>query len=110
MIPLFSCSTGEYGTPLNHRQFPIAETAQQTYTPGIGQFYGYIRTSRALQEGVPGMDPGSQELQLRRTSVPLGNIFRDGGDTLVAGAIDRIGRTPSGPSSSSGTGASTFVP
>ena len=82
----------------------------------MGQIYGYIRTSRALQEGVPGMDPASQELQLRRSGVPLGNIFRDvgvsgttgtqerrgwhhlnsclvSGDTLVVVAIDRIGRT-----------------
>ena len=78
--------------------------------------FGYIRTSRQLQEGVPGMDPASQELQLRRSGVPLGNIHRDvgvsgstgtrerrawhqlnarlsGGDTLVVVAIDRIGRT-----------------
>ena len=78
--------------------------------------FGYIRTSRQLQEGVPGMDPASQELQLRRAGVPLGNIHRDvgvsgstgtrerrawhqlndrlaGGDTLVVVAIDRIGRT-----------------
>ena len=77
--------------------------------------FGYIRTSRQLQEGVPGMDPASQELQLRRAGVPLSNIHRDvgisgsvgtrerrawhqlstrlaGGDTLVV-AIDRIGRT-----------------
>ena len=82
----------------------------------MGQIYGYIRTSRALQEGVPGMDPASQELQLRRAGVPLGNVFRDvgvsgttgtqerrgwhrlnarlaGSDTLVAASIDRIGRT-----------------
>ena len=78
--------------------------------------FGYIRTSRTLQEGVPGMDPASQELQLRRAGVPLTNIHRDvgvsgstgtrerrawyqlnarlaGGDTLVVVAIDRIGRT-----------------
>ena len=78
--------------------------------------FGYIRTSRALQEGVPGMDPASQELQLRRAGVPLNNIHRDvgvsgstgtnerrgwhqlnarlaGGDILVVVAIDRIGRT-----------------
>ena len=78
--------------------------------------FGYIRTSRQLQEGVPGMDPASQELQLRRAGVPLANIHRDvgvsgstgtrerrawhqlnahlaGGDTLVVVAIDRIGRT-----------------
>ena len=82
----------------------------------MGQIYGYIRTSRALQEGVPGMDPASQELQLRRAGVPLENIFRDmgvsgttgtqerrgwhrlnsllvSGDTLAVVAIDRIGRT-----------------
>ena len=28
--------------------------------------FGYIRTSRHLQEGVAGMDPFSQELRLRR--------------------------------------------
>ena len=82
----------------------------------MGQIYGYIRTSRQLQEGTTGMDPASQELQLRRAGVPLPNIFRDvgvsgttgtqerrgwhhlnsrlaGGDTLVVVAIDRIGRT-----------------
>ena len=81
----------------------------------MAQIYGYIRTSRRLQEGVPGMDPASQELQLRRAGVPLSNIHRDvgvsgttgtqerrgwhrlngrlaGGDTLVVVAIDRIGR------------------
>ena len=80
------------------------------------QIYGYIRTSRRLQEGVPGMDPESQELQLQRAGVPWENLFRDigvsgstgtqerrgwhrlngrlaGGDTLVVVAIDRIGRT-----------------
>ena len=82
----------------------------------MAQIYGYVRTSRRLQEGVPGMDPASQELQLRRAGVPLNNIHRDvgvsgttgtqvcqrwhqldgwlvGGDTLVVVAIDRIGRT-----------------
>ena len=82
----------------------------------MAPIYGYIRTSRQLQEGVPGMDPASQELQLRRAGVPLNNIHRDvgvsgsigtnqrqawhaldgrlaGGDTLVVVAIDRIGRT-----------------
>ena len=81
----------------------------------MAQIYGYIRTSRRLQEGVPGMDPTSQELQLRRAGVPLDHIHRDvgvsgttgtqdrrgwhrlngrlaGGDTLVVVAIDRIGR------------------
>ena len=81
----------------------------------MAQMYGYIRTSRQLQEGTPGMDPASQELQLRRAGVPVPNIFRDvgisgstgtrerrgwhrlndrlaGGDTLVVVAIDCIGR------------------
>ena len=81
----------------------------------MAQIYGYIRTSRRLQEGVPGMDPASQEIQLRRAGVPLECIHRDvgvsgttgtqerrgwhrlngrlsGGDTLVVVAIDRIGR------------------
>ena len=80
------------------------------------QIYGYIRTSRRLQEGVPGMDTSPPELQLRRAGVPWENLFRDigvsgstgtqerrgwhrldnrlaGGDTLVVAAIDRIGRT-----------------
>ena len=82
----------------------------------MASIFGYIRTSRQLQEGVPGMDPASQELQLRRAGVPLNNIHRDvgvsgstgtrerrawhqlnarlaSGDTLVVVAIDRIGRT-----------------
>ena len=81
----------------------------------MAQIYGYIRTSRRLQEGVLGMDPASQELQLQRAGVPLNNIHRDvgvsgttgtqerrgwhrlngrlaGGDTMVVVAIDRIGR------------------
>ena len=81
----------------------------------MAQIYGYIRTSRQLQEDAPGMDPASQELQVRRDGVPPQNIFRDagvsgstgtqerqgwhrlngrlaGGDTLVVVAIDRIGR------------------
>ena len=81
----------------------------------MAQIYGYIRTSRRLQEGVPGMDPASQDIQLRRAGVPLDCIHRDvgvsgttgtqerrgwhrlngrlaGGDTLVVVAIDRIGR------------------
>ena len=82
----------------------------------MASIFGYIRTSRRLQDGVPLMDPASQELQLRRAGVPLANIHRDvgvsgttgtqerrgwhqldgrlaGGDTLVVVAIDRIGRT-----------------
>ena len=82
----------------------------------MASIFGYIRTSRRLQDGVPLMDPASHELQLRRAGVPLANIHRDvgvsgttgtqerrgwhqldgrlaGGDTLVVVAIDRIGRT-----------------
>ena len=82
----------------------------------MASIFGYIRTSRRLQEGVPGMDPASLELQFRRAGVPQFNIYRDvgvsgttgtqgrqgwhqldgrlaGGDTLVVVAIDRIGRT-----------------
>ena len=82
----------------------------------MASIFGYIRTSRQLQEGVPGMDPASQELQLCRAGVPQANLFRDigvsgstgtrelrawhhlnerlaGRDTLVVVAIDRIGRT-----------------
>ena len=81
----------------------------------MASIFGYIRTSRRLQEGVPGMDPASQELQLRRAGVPLDCIHRDVGvsgttgtqgrqgwhqldvrlavgDALVVVAIDRIGR------------------
>ena len=77
--------------------------------------YGYIRTSRALQAGVPGMDPESQALRLRQAGVESANIYRDigvsgstgtrerqgwhrlnerlvGGDTLVVVRIDRVGR------------------
>ena len=82
----------------------------------MASIFGYIRTSRQLQEGVPGMDPDSQEIQLRRAGIPWENLFRDvgvsgstgtqerrawrrlnarlaGDDTLVVVAIDRIGRT-----------------
>ena len=88
----------------------------QRPTAVLAPIYGYIRTSRRLQEGVLGMDPASQELRLRRAGVPWENLFRDvgvsgstgtqerrgwhrldarlaGGDTLVVVAIDRIGRT-----------------
>ena len=43
----------------------------QTYTPGMTSIFGYIRTSRQLQEGITGMDPASQELQLLRVGVPI---------------------------------------
>ena len=45
----------------------------------MASIFGYIRISRRLQEGFPGMDPASQELQLLRAGVPLNNIHRDVG-------------------------------
>ena len=36
--------------------------------------FGYIRTSRHLQEGVAGMDPFSQELRLREAGVQRDNV------------------------------------
>ena len=51
--------------------------------------FGYIRTSRRLQEGVPGMDPASQELQLRRAGVPLDYIYRDVGVSGTTGTVNR---------------------
>ena len=96
----------------------------------MGSIYGYIRTSRQLQEGVPGMNPASQELQLRGAGVTRDNIYRDvgvsgttgtnqrrgwhaldgrlaGGDTWLSSpstASVGPGRTPSGPSARFGTG------
>ena len=92
--------------------------------------FGYIRTSRHLQEGVAGMDPFSQELRLREAGVQRDNVYRDigvsgatgtdqrhgwhrldgrlsGGDILVVVRVDRIGRrwlTPSCASSPCGPG------
>ena len=77
--------------------------------------FGYIRTSRHLQDGVAGMDPFSQELWFREAGVQRDNVYRDigvsgatgtdqrhgwhrldgrlsGADTLVVVRIDRIGR------------------
>ncbi len=77
--------------------------------------FGYIRTSRHLQEGVAGMHPFSQELRFREAGVQRDNVYRDigvsgatgtdqrrgrhrldgrlsGGDILVVVRIDRIGR------------------
>ena len=51
----------------------------------MASIYGYIRTSRRLQEGVPGMDPASQELQFQRAVIPRANIHRDVG---VSGTTD----------------------
>ena len=57
------------------------------------KIYGYIRTSRRLQEGVPGMDPESQELQLRRAGVPWENLFRDIGVSGSTGPRSAAGGT-----------------
>ena len=64
------------------------------------QIYGYIRTSRQLQEGVPGMDPASQELQLQRAGVPRDNIYRDvgvSGSTAPSSARAGTGSTAASP-------------
>ena len=62
--------------------------------------FGYIRTSRRLQEGVPGMDPAFQELQLRRAGVPLNCVHRDvgvSGTTGTQGGGAGIGSTAALP-------------
>ena len=48
--------------------------------------FGYIRTSRHLQEGVAGMDPFSQELRLRESGVQRDHVHRDIGVSGVSGA------------------------
>ena len=56
----------------------------------MAQIYGYIRTSRQLQEGAPGMDPASQDLQLRRAGVPRDHIHpssRDPTKSTIDNAI-----------------------
>ena len=101
--------------PENTDTFPLRKVLHKGKLRGMAQIYGYVRTSQRLQEGIPGMDPASQELQLQRAGVPFNNIHRDigvsgstatqegrgwhrlngrlaGGDTLVVVAIDRIGR------------------
>ena len=75
--------------------------------------YGYIRTSKALQDGQPGMKPEVQQ-QLMAAGVDLANLYRDvgvsgstatatrhgwraldqrmsAGDVLVVAAVDRLG-------------------
>ena len=77
--------------------------------------YGYIRTSKAREDGQAGSDPEVQRRQLRDAGVPDRNIFADVGvsgaagvktrnqwhaldqrlgqdDVLVVAAMDRIGR------------------
>ena len=53
--------------------------------------YGYIRTSRALQAGVPGMDPENQALRLRQAGVEPVNIYRDVGVSGATGTRERQG-------------------
>ena len=69
----------------------VAVTGSKGYIPGMDTFYGYIRTSRRLQEGVAGMDPATQEGQLRRVGVPQKNIFRNVGISGTTGTQQRRG-------------------
>ena len=86
------CSAnGEYETPLFAEHFPVAGAVPLTHTPGTAQIYGYIRTSRQVQEGAPGMDPASQELQLQRAGVPRYNIYRDVGVSSSTGTQQHQG-------------------
>ena len=41
------------------------------------QAYSYIRTRGWLQEGASGMNPASQQMQLRKAGVPRDQIHRD---------------------------------
>ena len=87
-----NCSAnGEYETPLFAEHFPVAGAVPLTHTPGTAQIYGYIRTSRQVQEGAPGMDPASQELQLQRAGVPRYNIYRDVGVSSSTGTQQHQG-------------------
>ena len=45
------------------------------------QAYSYIRTRGWLQEGASGMNPASQQMQLRKAGVPRDQIHRDVGTT-----------------------------
>ena len=49
--------------------------------------FGYIQTSRHLQEGVAGMDPFSQELRLRESGVQRDNVYRDIGISGATGTV-----------------------
>ena len=63
--------------------------------------FGYIRTSRHLQEGVAGMDPFSQELRLRDVGVSgsIGTQGRRGWHRLNGRlASGDIGEARFGPS------------
>ena len=53
--------------------------------------FGYIRTSRHLQEGVAGMDPFSQELRLREAGVQRDDVYRDIGVSGATGTDQRHG-------------------
>ena len=57
----------------------------------MASIYGYIRTSRRLQEGVHPRDPFSQELQFRRAVVPRANIHRDVGVSETTDTQERRG-------------------
>ena len=53
--------------------------------------FGYIRTSRHLQEGVAGMDPFSQEFWIREAGVQRDNVYRDIGVSGATGTDQRHG-------------------
>ena len=48
---------------------PLRELFYKDRLLVLAQIYGYIGTRWRLQEGGPGMDPMSQELQLQRVGV-----------------------------------------
>ena len=53
--------------------------------------FGYVRTSRARQDGQAGMDPETQQQQLRAAGVSPANLYVDAGVSGTAGAATRRG-------------------
>ena len=53
--------------------------------------FGYVRTSRHLQDGVAGMDPFSQELRFREAGVQRDNVYLDIGVSGATGTDQRHG-------------------
>ena len=88
---VYRVKTARLWTGTFHDSFPVAAPGSKPYTPGMDTFYGYIRTSRRAQEGVAGMDPATQELQLRRAGVPRDRIYRDVGVSGATGTNQRRG-------------------
>ena len=63
--------------------------------------WGYIRTSKALQDGQPGMKPETQQFQLQDAGVDLEHIYRDlGGQRVhqhhIAAGLDAVARPAHG--------------